>query len=38
VVTQGRLNGELLKDGVKTWLLSLELTEAQIATLNIAYR
>jgi len=38
VVTQGRLNGELLKEAVKNWLLSLELTEAQIATLNLEYR
>jgi len=38
VVTPGRLTGDLLKDGVKAWLLSLELTEAQISSLKFVYR
>lgn len=38
VVTSNRLAGETLKDAVKQWLLKLELSNEQIATLNIVYR
>jgi|GEM_PF-1426015 len=38
VVTSERFTGDLLKDAVKGWLLSLELTEEQIKGFTIEYR
>jgi len=37
-VTSSRWKGPILVDAVKNWLLSLELTESQIATFTIEYR